>query len=388
MARIAVVGAGMGGLAFAAAMRNSKHEVTVYEQAPELEELGAGISLWANGTRLFEEMGIADRMAEESCETEAAYFRNEDGSVAALQLLARENWYRKAYGHPYYGALRTDLQAAMLEVTGRDNIRLGKQLSRIDDSGSEATLHWADGTVDTADLVVGADGIKSVVRHAVDGSARPIFTGNSAFRGLAKTSELDLVPEPRSFTDWMGDGKHVLNLPVGQDFEYTTIVVFMDGPEKWEHDAWRIACNPAEILDQFKGWAPAVTQLLEHVNLSERWGLFQVSLMDSWHKGRTVLIGDAAHGMLPHHGQGAISSFEDAITLAHILNDESVSTMDEKLAIYERERKTRCELIQRSSRELNACLHLPAGPKRDKRSEVLNHLPEHFSWLHSHVCRA
>ncbi|GAA5233553.1 FAD-dependent monooxygenase [Verticiella sediminum] len=376
----------MGGLAFASAMRNSQHEVTLYEQAAELAELGAGISLWANGTRLFEEMGIAALMAQRSCETDAAYFRNEDGSVAALQPLARDNWYRQAYGYPYYGALRTDLQASLLAVLGRDSIRLGKQLIQLDDSGDEAKLQWADGTVDTADLVIGADGIKSVVRRAIDPTAQALFTGNSAFRGLAKTSELDLLPEPHSFTDWMGDGKHVLNFPVGNDFKYTTIVVFLDGPRRWEHEAWRVPCDPAEVLAQFKGWHPAVGQLLEHVNLSERWGLHEVSKMATWRRGRAVLIGDAAHGMLPHHGQGAISSFEDAITLAHVLNDASLATMEDKLAVYESERKPRGERIQKSSRDLNACLHLPEGAQRTKRSAVLANLSEHFSWLHNYVC--
>jgi len=387
MAKIAVVGAGMGGLAFASAMRNSQHEVKVYEQASELAELGAGISLWANGTRLFEEMGIAERMASDACETDVAFFRDEDGAVAASQPLARDNWYRNAYGYPYYGALRTTLQSAMLDVIGVDNIQLGKQLVRIDDTGAQAEMHWADGSSDTADLIIGADGIKSIVRNAVDASARPIFTGNCAFRGRALTTDLHLLPEPHSFTDWMGDGKHVLNFPVGGDFKYTTIVVFLDGPETWEHEEWRIPADPAAIRKLFDGWHPAVSEMLEHVNLSERWGLFQVSPMQSWYKGRTVLIGDAAHGMLPHHGQGAISSFEDAITLAHILNDEKLVGMPEKLAVYEQERKSRGELIQRSSRELNACLHLPEGPARIKRAEVLSKLPEHFGWLHNHVCR-
>ena len=387
MAKIAVVGAGMGGLAFASAMRNSKHEVKVYEQASELAELGAGISLWANGTRLFEEMGIKARMDAESCETDAAYFRNEDGGVVACQPLARDSWYRNAYGYPYYGALRTSLQSAMLDVIGLDNIKLGKQLERIDDSGAQAKMHWADGSVDTADLIIGADGIKSVVRKTVDASAHTIFTGNSAFRGRALTSDLHLLPEPHSFTDWMGDGKHLLNFPVGGDFKYTTIVVFVDGPQAWAHEDWRIPEDPLAIRKLFDGWHPAVLEMLEHVNLSERWGLFQVSPMASWYKGRTVLIGDAAHGMLPHHGQGAISSFEDAITLAHILNDDKVSGMPEKLVVYEQERKARGERIATSSRDLNACLHLPEGPGRTKRAEVLSHMSEHFSWLHEYVCR-
>lgn len=386
MTKIAVVGAGMGGLAFAAAMRGSDHEVTLYEQAPEIGELGAGISLWANGTRLFEEMGIAELMATRSCETEAAYFRNEDGSVAAEQSLARDNWYRDNYGYPYYGALRTDLQASLLEVLGTDNIRLAKQLVTIEDTAEGAVLHWADGTSDTADLVVGADGIKSAVRKFVDPEARPVFTCNSAFRGLAKTEDLDLLPEPRSFTDWMGDGMHVLNFPVGPDFKYTTIVVFVDGPDQWEHEEWRVPADTDAMRALFDGWDPAVGQLLEHVNLSERWGLFQVSLMNSWHRGHCVLIGDAAHGMLPHHGQGAISSFEDAIALAHVMKDEGIATIEAKLAAYEGERKARGERIQKSSRELNACLHLPAGPSRERREEVLNALPKHFSWLHEYIC--
>ncbi|OIV47708.1 hypothetical protein BK025_02030 [Sodalis sp. TME1] len=374
----------MGGLAFAAAMRNSRHEVSVYEQANELTELGAGISLWANGTRLFDEMGIASPMAERSCETEAAYFRNEDGSVAACQRLARDNWYRNEYGYPYYGAFRTDLQAALLDVVGRETIRLGKQLTRLDDSGDEAKLYWADGTMAGADLVVGADGIQSVVRQAVSDDGRPVFTGNSAFRGLAKTAVLDRLPEPHSFTDWMGDGMHVLNFPVGKDFAYQTIVVFMDGPEKWEHDAWRVPADAAAIGKKFAHWHPAVGQLLEHVNLAERWGMFQVGPMTSWHRGRAVLIGDAAHGMMPHHGQGAISSFEDAVALAHVINNDALSSVHAKLDAFELERKARAERIQKSSRSVNDCLHLPEGAARMERNLILNAHGKHFSWLHSY----
>jgi len=384
MARIAVVGAGMGGLAFASVMRNSPHQVTVYEQASELAELGAGISLWANGTRLFEEMGIAQQMAERSCETEVAFFRNEDGSVAGSQLLARENWYRNEYGYPYYGAFRTHLQSALLTVIGRDTIRLNKQLVKIEERDTEVILHWADGSEDSADVVVGADGIKSVVRQYVSPGASPVFTGNSAFRGLAKTADLNLLPEPHSFTDWMGDGMHVLNFPIGKDFEYQTIVVFMDGPEQWLDEAWRVTADAQQIRAHFDGWHPAVNQLLDNVNLGERWGMFQVSPMSSWYRGRVVLIGDAAHGMMPHHGQGAISSFEDAVALAHLFNDPQIASVTEALTLYELERKGRGEKIQKSSRRLNDCLHLPVGQGRIERNAVLNSLEQHFSWLHNY----
>ncbi len=386
MAKVAVVGAGMGGLAFASAMRGKTHEVTVYEQARELGELGAGISLWANGTRLFEEMGIAAAMAAKSCETEAAYFRNEDGTVAAEQPLGRGGWYRSQYGFPYYGAFRTDLQSALLDAVGHTEIRLNKQLVSLDDTGTEVRLGWADGTVDIADLVVGADGIRSLVRDAVCDTAKPVFTGNSAFRGLAKTSDLTLLPEPRSFTDWMGDGKHALNFPIGNNFEYTTIVVFMDGPETWDHAAWRVPCDPEAVRSGFGDWHPAVGQLLDHVNLAERWGLFQVSPMPSWYRGRVVIIGDAAHGMLPHHGQGAISSFEDAVFLAYVLNEAKLTTLEEKFQNYERERKPRGEKIQWESQLANDCLHLPKGPARGYRDALLNDLPGHFSWLHNYRC--
>lgn len=384
MARIAIVGAGMGGLAFASVMRNGQHQVTIYEQASELAELGAGISLWANGTRLFEEMGIAAQMAARSCETEMAFFRNEDGSVAGSQPLARQNWYRNEYGYPYYGAFRTHLQSALLDVIGKQTIRLNKQLVRLEEADDEIILHWADGSRDSADLVVGADGIKSVVRQYVSPDASPVFTGNSAFRGLAKTADLDLLPEPRSFTDWMGNGMHVLNFPVGKNFEYQTIVVFMDGPEKWQDESWRVPADAKSVRSHFTGWHPAVGQLLEHVNLAERWGMFQVSQMSSWYRGRAVLIGDAAHGMMPHHGQGAISSFEDAVALAHILNDSATTSIAGGLERYEQERKGRGEKIQQSSRRLNDCLHLPAGQDRTRRNAVLNSLEQHFSWLHSY----
>jgi salicylate hydroxylase len=265
---------------------------------------------------------------------------------------------------------------------GQSNIHLGKQLVRFDESGDEGRLYWADGTVDTADLVVGADGIKSVVRGWVCESTGVRFTGNSAFRGLVRTSELTLLPEPTSITDWMGDGKHILNFPVGKAYGYTTIVVFMDGPEAWPHREWRVSANPSELLAEFEGWHPAAGQLLNHVNFAERWGMFELDPLPTWHRGRAVLLGDAAHGMMPHHGQGANTTFEDAVALANVLGDEALSTLAQKLASYERERKARAEKIQRVSRATNACLHLPPGPLRDRRQKVLQNLPQEFAWMH------
>jgi salicylate hydroxylase len=384
MKRIAVVGAGMGGLAFAAAMRSRDIAVTVYEQAPELTELGAGISLFANGTRLFEALGIASSMAKMSSEPQEFYFRNEDGGVVAVQPLGRDNWYRNEYGAPYYGALRRDLQACLLRTVGQTNIQLGKQLLRCEDSGEEARLYWADGTQATADLVVGADGIKSVVRGCISESASVRFTGNSAFRGLTRTSELTLLAQPRSITDWMGNGKHILSFPVGKDYAYTTIVVFMDGPEVWTHHEWRVSGNPTELLAQFEGWHPAARELLEHVKFAERWGMFEVNPLPRWYRGRAVLLGDAAHGMMPHHGQGANTTFEDAVALANALGDESLPSLEGKLCSYERERKARAEQIQRASRATNDCLHLPPGPGRDHRQQMLQSLPQQFSWMHNH----
>jgi salicylate hydroxylase len=347
-------------------------------------ELGAGISLFANGTRLFEALGIANGMAELANEPQAFYFRDEAGVVVAEQPLGRDNWYRNEYGAPYYGALRKDLQSCLLRTVGQSNIHLGKQLVRFDESADEGRLYWADGTVDTADLVVGADGIKSVVRGWVSESTGVRFTGNSAFRGLVRTSELTLLPEPTSITDWMGNGKHILNFPVGNAYGYTTIVVFMDGPETWPHREWRVSANPEELLAEFEGWHPAAGQLLSHVNLAERWGMFELDPLPTWHRGRVVLLGDAAHGMMPHHGQGANTTFEDAVALANVLVDQTLSTLAQKLSSYERERKARAEKIQRASRAANVCLHLPPGPVRDRRQQLLQNLPQEFGWMHVH----
>jgi salicylate hydroxylase len=323
-------------------------------------------------------------MAELSTEPQEFYFRDEQGHIVAVQPLGRGNWYRNQYGAPYYGALRRDLHTCLLRTVGQTNIKLGKELIRFDASGDETRLYWADGTVDTADLLVGADGIKSVVRSWVSESSGVQFTGNSAFRGLARTSELTLLPEPTSITDWMGDGKHILNFPVGKDYGYTTIVVFTDGPEAWTHNEWRVATYPADLLAEFEGWHPAAGQLLEHVNLAERWGMFEVSPLPTWHRGRAVLLGDAAHGMMPHHGQGANTTFEDAVALAKALGDESLPSLGEKLSSYERERKARAERIQRVSRATNECLHLPPGAGRDRRQQLLRSLPQQYAWMHSH----
>jgi salicylate hydroxylase len=175
-----------------------------------------------------------------------------------------------------------------------------------------------------------------------------------------------------------------LNFPVGKNSEYTTIVVFFDGPETWTHNEWRVSADSAQMLSEFEGWHPAAGELLKHVNFTERWGLFEVNPLPTWHRGRVVLLGDAAHGMMPHHGQGANTTFEDAVALAKALGDESLPTLSEKLCSYERERKARAERIQQVSRAANECLHLPPGPGRARRQQLLQSLPERFSWIHSY----
>jgi salicylate hydroxylase len=223
-----------------------------------------------------------------------------------------------------------------------------------------------------------------VLRPCVTESVGLRFTGNSAFRGLVQTSELTLVPEPTSITDWMGDGKHILNFPVGKNYGYTTVVVFVDGPEVWTHNESKVFANPSDLLAEFKGWHPAAQQLLEHVNFAERWGMFEVSSLPTWYRGRAVLLGDAAHGMMPHHGQGANSTFEDAVALANALANKALPSLIDKLSSYERERKARVERIQQVSRATNDCLHLPPGRGRDRRQQMLQSLPQQFSWMHNH----
>lgn len=378
--RIAVVGAGIGGLSLALALRRKGLECTLYEQAAELREVGAAIAMSAASTRFYyDELGLGDALGERSYEIQALIHRDgRDGRKISEHRFD----YRARYGAPFIGIHRADFQVVLSQAVGMDSIKLQKKLLSIDDSGNEAVLHFADGSSATADLVIGADGARSTVRRLLLGYDDALYSGASAFRGIVPIEKMPSMPDPEAIQFWMGPGQHCLHYPINANGDHNFFLVERN-PSPWPHKAWIAPTNDEEKLARFHDWHPAVVEMVSAVSCTERWALFNRPPLGRWTRGRITLLGDAAHAVVPHHGQGANTSVEDAIVLAQQL--ASGLDLDAALAEYERLRRGRTRKIQFASITTADVLHLPDGERADERNARLadpGSWDRHVDWIH------
>lgn len=381
--RIAIIGGGIGGLTLALALRQRGLEPDVYEQALELAEIGAAVALSANSTRELTRLGLLDQLAAVSTEPSELIYR---GWQTAERIAAHEvnldRRYQRECGAPYYGIHRADLQRILSGGLGGTGLHLGHQLMSIEQQGSAIGLTFGNGKSIEADLVIGADGVRSKVRRFITGGDDTVYSGTSAFRGIVPVERLPTLPDPQAIQFWMGPDAHLLHYAIGGKGESVNFFAVIERPKMWPHgDRWLDPIEPGEAVQAFAGWHPAVIEMVAQ-SLSVRWGLFGVRSLLHWFRGAAVLIGDAAHGMLPHHGQGANTTIEDAITLAELLPDTSADGLALVLAHYQSLRRARTRKIQRSSWVTNAALHLPDGPHLADRDRRVEHFPQDFAWIH------
>ncbi len=195
---------------------------------------------------------------------------------------------------------------------------------------------------------------------------------------------LPALPDPQAIQFWMGPNAHLLHYAIGGAGEDVNFLAVVEGPAAWPHgDKWQAEIGPGEAVAAFAGWHPAVVEMVGAVEHTARWGLFVARPLPRWRRGRAVLLGDAAHAMLPHHGQGANTTIEDAITLAELLADAAApDDLDPVLDRYGALRRARTRKIQRSSWATNRLLHLPDGPALAERDEGVSRFPERFGWIH------
>lgn len=379
-ATVAIIGGGIGGLTLALALREHGITAEVHEQAPELREVGAAVALSANGTRVLQRLGLADGIARSSAApTELIYRHWRDAHRIAAHPVGET--YTRLFGAPYCGIHRADLQQLLSRAVGAEHVHLGHRLVNLDDTGERVRLDFADGTRTSAEIVVGADGVHSAVRTHLTGTDPAVYSGTSGFRGLVPRERLDLLPDPAAIQFWMGPGGHVLHYPIG-DGEVINFLAVVDGPDRWDTPEWVLPASPAEITAAFDGWHPAVRQLVAATSLHQRWALFGQTPLHRWQQGRIALLGDAAHAMLPHHGQGANQTIEDAAALAALLarHDDHATA----LRRYEQLRRTRTRQVQRSSWVASDLLHLSDGPRADRRDSDLAAIDTTLRWIHGH----
>ncbi|HEX6352812.1 FAD-dependent monooxygenase [Actinophytocola sp.] len=358
--RVAVLGAGIGGLTLSAALDRVGVRHEVYEQARRLTEVGAGIQLAPNAVRVLDRLGLAEHLRSVAVRIDAIEMRRwDDGDTISRLPLGAE--CEREFGAAYYTAHRADLLAGLASVV--PSVQLGFRCVRASSTEDRARLVFDDGVVD-AGVVVGADGIHSVVRDQIVPD-RPRFSGQSIYRGLVPADQLG--GRRAQVELFLGPGQHAVVYPVdgGRQFSFAATVPARD----WAEESWSATGSVPELLVAYRGWHPDLLEVLASAGSVRRWAVHDRDVIPCWSAGRLTLLGDAAHPMLPFFAQGANQAIEDAAVLARCLSTED--DVAAALRGYEAERRPRTERIHRTSRQNDRLLHLPDGSEQRERDRRL-----------------
>jgi salicylate hydroxylase len=383
--RVAIIGAGIGGLALGLALREHGVAAEVFEQAPALAELGAAVGVGGNATRLLRRMGLLEELeAVATVPTELVYRQWRTGERIAAHPVRDGDTYLKRVGAPWLGIHRAEYQRILGTAYGSAELHLEHRLVDLVQEPDAVTLTFANGRTAQADVVVGADGVRSAVRQWVSAGDDIVYSGTSGFRGIVARDDVPALPDPEALQFWMGPDAHLLHYAIGCDAEEINLLAVVEGPRSWDAaDRWLTEVEPRDVLARFSGWHPAATQMVAAAAPAVRWGLFVVQPLLHWYRGRVVLLGDAAHAMLPHHGQGANTTVEDAFTLATLLAQAQPGDLEPVLASYQRLRRARTRQIAASSWATNALLHLrDDDPDLPWRDEKMRRFADDFGWIH------
>ncbi len=383
--RVAIIGAGIGGLALGLALREHGVAAEVFEQAPALAELGAAVGVGGNATRLLRRMGLLEELeAVATVPTELVYRQWRTGERIAAHPVRDGDTYLKRVGAPWLGIHRAEYQRILGTAYGSAGLHLEHRLVDLVQEPDAVTLTFANGRTAQADVVVGADGVRSAVRQWVSAGDDIVYSGTSGFRGIVARDDVPALPDPEALQFWMGPDAHLLHYAIGCDAEEINLLAVVEGPGSWDAaDRWLTEVEPRDVLARFSGWHPAATEMVAAAAPAVRWGLFVVQPLLHWYRGRVVLLGDAAHAMLPHHGQGANTTVEDAFTLATLLAQAQPGDLEPVLASYQRLRRARTRQIAASSWATNALLHLrDDDPDLPWRDEKMRRFADDFGWIH------
>ena len=383
---VVIIGAGIGGLTLALALRERGIEATILERTAELREVGAAVGLAANAVRLLGRYGVNEALSEVSFLPSDLIFRDgRSGSV--LGRTAVGETYRERFGADFWGLHRADLQRVLSEAVGVERIHLSHNVISVQDEGDHVLLDLADGSQRSAGIVVGADGARSILRRWVVGHDDAIYSGRSGFRGIIPTEQLTELPDPHAIQFWIGPTGHLLHYAMGGDGQDVNFLAVSRDPREWTADQWVVPVRDEEKFAPFVGWHPAVTQMLGAVEVTQRWALMRRPPIPTWHRGRVVLLGDAAHALVPHHGQGANQSIEDTWALAEEIAGADPADPTPAFEAYEVRRRHRTRAVQFASAQVAEVLHLPDGPEAQARNAAMEH-PEFFeeklTWIHAY----
>jgi salicylate hydroxylase len=339
-----IIGGGIGGLFAANALIAQGLRVSVYEQAPALGEVGAGVYVTPNAVRHLERVGLGPAVERWGARVGEGswYFRHDGTPVARVQVTDAAGW------NACFGMHRADFVDFLAANLPAGIIHTGHRAIRFQQDGDRARVHFANGATAEADIVVGADGIHSEMRPYVFPPSTPTFHGTISYRGLVPGERLPEWPMDR-WLMWAGPSKHFLVFPV-RHATMVNYVGFVPTDEEMK-ESWSAPGDPDVLRREFEGWDPRIGEVLKQVDKTFRWALYDREPLPTWSSGRLTLLGDAAHPMLPHLGQGANQSIEDGMALATILAQVDNSAVPAALLAYERLRRERVAEVQLGARK-------------------------------------
>ncbi len=385
---ILIAGAGIGGLAAALALLQRGFRVTVFEQAAELKEIGAGVQIAPNGVRVLYHLGLEEPVNRLGVVADAKEVRIwNSGQSWSLFDLGSECVAR--YGVPYFLMHRADLHSMLLEgvlALDPDAIRLDSQCQDFVDRGDRVQLTLSQGDVHEGDALIGADGLHSAIRSGLFGPAQPKFTGGACWRGVIDIDKLPPHLRRPVGVNWLGPHGHVILYPVraGRLLNFVGHIE----REDWATESWTEVGSHEEMRADYQGWHDDIQTIVQNVEVPYKWALFLRDPLPQWSRGNVTLLGDACHATLPYLAQGANMALEDGLVLARALSD--VASIPEALQRYEAARVERTtRIVRRSSENLgrfhNDALSNPANAERYVATEwAPEKVRERYEWLFSY----
>jgi salicylate hydroxylase len=342
--RIVIIGGGIGGLFAANALIGQGLRVSVYEQASALGEVGAGVYVTPNAVRHLERVGLGPAVEKWGARVAPGsfYFRHDGMPIAPVQVSDAAGW------NACFGMHRADFADFLAANLPAGIVHTSHRAIGFEQNGDVARVKFANGATAEAEVVVAADGIHSELSRYVTPPSKPVFHGTISYRGLVSRERLADWPMDR-WQMWAGPSKHFLVFPVRHG-TMVNYVGFVPTDEAMK-ESWSAPGDPAVLRREFEGWDPRVGNVLRQVDKTFRWALYDREPLPTWTKGRLTLLGDAAHPMLPHLGQGANQAIEDGMALATILSQVDTSAVPASLLAYERLRRERVADIQRGARQ-------------------------------------
>lgn len=359
---VAVIGGGIGGLAAAISLLQAGFDVRVYEQSRAMREVGAGLQVSPNASRVLHRLGLADELSKLGVRPLAFHQRRwEDGRTLLKTPLA--DAVVDAFGYPHYQSHRGDVLAMLVAAFPSERLHTGHRLTRFVDRDDCVEVEFDNGTNVIAGVLIGADGIHSAVCRLLFGEAKPRFTGCVAYRGLIPAERVKHLDLEVTAQFWLGPGQHIIVYYVSGK----RLVNFVANVEKasWTGESWTDRGDVNDLRIRFANWDPYLRAIIDSIEETFIWGLFDRAPLKQWSVGRVTLLGDSCHPMLPYMAQGAAQALEDGATLTACL--KKYSDVVQALQRYEALRLQRATHIQGMSTANKTRFHLPDGPAQLER---------------------